>query len=130
MSKKKFANYAVIDFAAARVDIYQTEIEEIKYLLLTYCPSKDLNLTTDDNGEDLDYSVYMIRSAYGGIGEPEEVKILRLKMENHKLMYISDGGVDGEEDEFFQELEIDVVGNNLDSLYDAVCKKLKDMNEK
>lgn len=130
MSKKNFADYAVIDFAAARVDIYQKEIEEIKYLLMNYCPSKELNLTTDENGEEFDYSAYMIRSAYGGCGEPEEVKVLRLKMENLKLMYISDGGVDGEKDDSFQELEMDVVGNNLDSLYDAVCNKLKDLSEK
>lgn len=113
-----------VDFAAKRSQLMKDTINEIKNIFKDN-GIEELDLILDDEGNERYTDGYIIRNNYG-CGSPQEVKVTYLKFENDKLWYV--GESEDYTDEDWQDLYDDVVSDNLDLLYDAVCDRIDERN--
>lgn len=112
-----------IDFYAYKSNLKNCILEAIKDIMKKGNVT-EIDLTQDVMGNEVSYEGYLIRS-YDTV---EEVLITSLKLDGDTLYYKAKG--EGYQDDDWQNLRDDVVGDNCEMLYDAVYDKIYEMIEK
>lgn len=110
-----------IDFDVQIMLLKKKMLEEIQNLMEEN-GIEELDLTQDTDDSPRESNGYIIRQIYG---EVEQAKVRQIALDKHFLVYVGEN--DACRDEEWRNLVDDIVGDNLDALYEDVFKKVEEL---